>query len=93
MYIFNCPIDTAYVDQNVWCDYYRTLVPYDSDADQLDEPDYDMYVHYLAYRIKKRLNPNLDEHKDSDFLEWQRRKQIALQNEYMGSDISFIPDI
>lgn len=90
---FNCPIDTAYVDQNIWCDYYRTLVAKDSDADELDEPDYDMYIHYLAYRIKKKQNPSLDEHKDSDFLEWQRRKQLALSNEYVGSRIQFIPDI
>lgn len=90
---FNCPFDTVYVGQNIWCDYYRTLVPFDSDADELDEPWADMYVDYLAYRIKKRLDPKLDEHKDSDFLEWQRKKQQALNDEYLGSEIRFVPDI
>jgi len=74
-------------------DYYRTLVSMDSDADTLDEPDYDMYVSYLAWRIKKRLKPDLDETKDSDFIEWMRRKQIALNNEYLGVTIQFTPDI
>ena len=90
---FNCPFETAYTGQNVWMDYYRTLVVYDSDADELDEPDYDMYVSYLAWRIKKRLKPDLDETKDSDFIEWMRRKQIALNNEYLGVTIQFTPDI
>ena len=90
---FSCPFDTAYVDQNIWCDYYRTLVPYDSDADVLDEPDYDMFVHYLAYRIKKKLNPSLDDQKDSDYLEWLLRKSNALKNEYLGTEVKFIPDI
>lgn len=90
---FNCPFETAYNEQNIWVDYYRTLVPYDSDADELDEPDYDMYIHYLAYRIKKRLNPSLDDQKDSDYLEWILRKNNVLKNEYIGAEISFYPDI
>jgi hypothetical protein len=90
---FNAPFETAYNGQNIWSDYYRTLVPYDSDADELDEPDYDMYVHYLAYRIRKALSPDLNDQKDPDYLEWLIRKQNALQHEYLGTEISFYPNL
>jgi len=90
---FNCPIDTTYVNQNIWADYYRTLVEYDSDADELDEPDYDMYVPYLAYRIKKKKNKGLQPLTDPDYILWQTKKQTSLRNERLGSEIRFIPDI
>lgn len=60
---FNMPFDTAYVNQNVWVDYYRNLVGYNSDGDVLDEPDYDMYVYYLKAMIKHRKNRG-----ESDFV-------------------------
>lgn len=90
---FNCPFATSYNNMNIWADYYRTLVPYDSDADELDEPDFDMYIHYLAYRIRKALNPSLIDQKDPDYLEWIIRKDNALKHEYLGAEISFYPDI
>ncbi len=68
-------------------------MPYDSDGDILDEPDFDCFVSYLAWRIKKRLKPDLDETKDSDFIEWMRRKQMALNNEYLGVTVRFYPNI
>jgi hypothetical protein len=90
---FNCPFETAYNDKNIWLDYYRTLVDYDSDADELDEPSPDMFMHYLAYRIKKRLNPSMDDQKDPDYLEWIIQKSNNLKNEYLGTEISFYPDL
>ena len=90
---FNCPIDTAYIDQNIWGDYYRTLVAYDSDADELDEPEYDIYVPYLEYKIKKRKNKGLQPLDDPSYLEWLKRKQNSLNNEYLGAEIHFNPGI
>lgn len=90
---FNRPIDTAYVNQNIYADYYRTLVDFDSDADELDEPMYDMYVSYLAWRIKKRKNSNIQDLQDPDFLRWQAEKKTALDGEYAGTEIRMLPDI
>jgi hypothetical protein len=91
---FNRPVGTAYVDQNIYADYYRMLVPMDSDADKLDEPEWDIYVPFLRAKIKQRKaqgNFNLEE--DSDWREWTRRKNEALAKERTGQDINITPDI
>lgn len=90
---FNCPVDTAYVSQNIWCDYYRTLVDYDSDADELDEPEHDIFVPGLAWKIKKRKNKGLIDINDSDYQLWTFKKANALAKEYIGEDIRIKPDV
>lgn len=91
---FNAPIATAYVNQNIWVDYYRTLVGYDSDGDILDEPSYDMYVDWLKAKIKHRKNKGEgDITKDSDFKVFQFKKSVALAKEYDGTEINFSPDV
>ncbi len=90
---FERPISSDYVDQNIWGDYYKTVVEKDSDADELDEPEYDMYVPYLVWRIKKKKDPSLSAVNDSDYLEWVQKKVNALQNEYIGEEVKFVPDI
>lgn len=91
---FNRPIDTAYVNQNIYADYYRTLPGYDSDYDQLDEPDYDMFVEYLKACIKHRRNKGADDiTQDPDYKLWLAKKNNALSTEFLGSDIRLIPSI
>jgi len=90
---FNRPIETTYVNQNIFLDYYRKVVEFQTDFDELDEPYFDIYVPYLAAKIKKRKNPDMDLSKDSDYLEWLARKRIALEGEYDGSFIRLTPDI
>lgn len=100
---FNRPIDTAYVNQNIYADYYRTLVGYDSDADTLDEPQYDMFVDYLKYRIKERRTkggiPVIRSRTgqvfiaDADFQEWNNKKEGALSSEYLETNITFQPAV
>lgn len=90
---FSCPVETSYVDQNIYLDYYRTLVPYDSDADELDEPDYDMFVPYLAYRIKDKKAKGVLPLTDPDYIKWQLKKNNALKAEYAGAEIRIVPDI
>ena len=91
---FNRPIDTAYINQNIWADYYRTLLEFDSDADILDEPEYDMFVNYLAAKIKHRKNRGAgDITQDSDYKVWTFRKINSLNNEYLGTQIRLTPDI
>lgn len=90
---FSSPISTVYVGQNVFADYYRTLVSYDSDADELDEPDYDMFVPYLAFRVKNRKANGTLPLTDPDYQEWMLRKGNALQNEYSGTEVRLSPGI
>ena len=78
---FNRPFDTAYVNQNIYLDYYRTLIGYDSDADVLDEPNFDIFVDYLKAKIKHRKQKGEgDLRADSDYQMWEFKKQTALQN-------------
>ena len=90
---FSCPISTSYVNQNIWGDYYRTLVPYDSDADILDEPQYVMYVPYLAWKIKKKKNSGLIDVNDPDYQEWIRKMGNSISKEYLGTEIRISPDV
>lgn len=91
---FNRAIDTAYVNMNIYADYYRTLVGFDSDADQLDEPEYDMYVHYLMAKIKHRKNRGVgDITQDPDFKIWQVMKATALSREFLSTDLRVTPAV
>lgn len=100
---FNMPVDTAYVGMNVYMDYYRTLVGFDSDADTLDEPQYDMYVDHLKYKIKERkLKGNIPVIKtrtgqiyiaDADYQSWSQKLQNALATEQLEADIRIFPDV
>ena len=79
---------------NIYADYYRTLVGYNSDADVLDEPQYDMYVNYLKAAIKHKKNKGEgDMTNDSDFKEWEKKRDKALAKEYGGVEIRISPDI
>ena len=90
---FNRPIDTAYVNQNIYLDAYTTIFNTNSDADELDEPNPDIFVSYLAARIKKRRNPDLNLLNDDDYKLWIVKKQEALNKEYIGADVNIVPDI
>ncbi len=92
---FNCPLSTAYASQNVWADYYSTKKTIDSDADELDEPDnvQDGFVHFLAWKIKKRKDKGLIALKDDDYMKWEMIKQNSLGNERLSTDITFTPNI
>lgn len=91
---FNRPIETAYINQNIYADYYRTLLGYDTDGDVLDEPDYDMYPDYLAAKIKyRRQKGQVDLVNDPDFKIWLVKRNEALSREYVATDIRISPDI
>jgi len=91
---FNMPIDTAYIGQNIYLDYYRTLVGYNSDADILDEPNYDMYQNYLAAAIKHRQDKGKkDITQDPDYKLWLFKKNEALSREVLETDIRIAPDL
>lgn len=91
---FNRPIDTAYVGQNIYADFYRRIVGYDSDADALDEPSYDMFVYFLKAKIKeRRAKGNFELDKDADYKVWLLKKQEQLSKERLATDINLIPGV
>ncbi len=92
---FNRIIETTYVDQNIWVDYYSSLPVLNSDADLLDEPDdvQDAYVHFLAYNIKKRKAKGNLPITDDDYMRWIDLKNQGLSAEYIDDQIRFVPDI
>ena len=90
---FNRPIDTAYIQQNISADYYRTLLPKDSDADEFDEPSPDIYVPRLRFSIKKRKAQGNLPLTDPDYIEWLNKKDEALKQEYIASDIRLYPSV
>jgi len=91
---FNCPFESTYVDRNIYIDYYRTLVEYDSDGDTLDESDTDMFISYLKFKIKYlRSSGKLNPTTDSDYIEWITRKNKMISRERINQTVAFIPDI
>lgn len=78
--------------RNIWIDYYKTVVSVDSDSDTLDEPNYDMYVHYLAWAIKKRKEPKTNV-RDSDYMEYERLKKQMIDKEVSGQYLKLWPSI
>jgi len=90
---FNRVVHDDYADMNVWIDYFKTLTAYDSDGDVLDEPDYDMFVNYLSYRIKKRLIKGFNQLTDDDYQQWLLRSNDLIVRETNNQGIQMFPDI
>ena len=82
---FDIPFSDDYAGENAYMDYYTSLPVYDSDADTLDEPEYDMYVYWLKWCIKqKRKSGKLEPEKDADFKQWLIGKDNLINNEQLG---------
>lgn len=91
---FDCPFEDDLADENIYMDYWGKLVEYDSDADELDEPETDMFVSYLKWKIKYKLKGgDIDKTKDTDYLDWMIRKDNLISKEVSGQTIQLIPDI
>jgi len=90
---FNVPFEEAYDGNNIFMDLYRTLPAYDSDADVLDEPDVDMFVSYLKFKIEyKKKRGAIKAEENSDYLEYVRRKEVMKKRQRIGQDVGFSPD-
>lgn len=91
---FNCPIESEHDGKNLFISYYKTLTNIDSDADLLDEPDTDMFVSYLKYKIKARKKRgNIDIKTDPDYIEYVKRKLVQIGNEELHQGVKMVPDI
>jgi hypothetical protein len=89
---FNIPFSNEFAGENIYSDYYSTMPVYNSDADILDEPEVDMFVSYLKWRIKsKQSGGKLDPKTDPDWLIWEKRKTSLIEKQYLGQEINLIP--
>lgn len=90
---FDVPFSDDLAGENIKGDYYKTLPTYNSDADTLDEPEYDMYVSYLRAKIKYlKSNGDLNLEEDGDYKEYRRKRDDMVAKERIGQDVFFIPD-
>lgn len=90
---FDVPFSDDYAGENIYMDYYSTIVTVNDDGDELDEPEYDMYVSYLKYRIKSlKSNGKLERDSDPDFKDWKERSISLINKEISGQDIILIPE-
>lgn len=89
---FDIPFEDDLDGENVYMDYYQELQAHDSDADELDEPFYDLYVPYLRWRIKYlKSNGKIKKEGDPDWKEWEEGKEKVVLQEIGGQDVYLIP--
>lgn len=91
---FDVPFADEYAGENIFMDYYGEIVAYNSDADVLDEPEVDLFVAYLRFKIKyKKSNGMMENPKaDIDYIAWQQGKDAIITKEITGQTIRFIPN-
>jgi len=91
---FDTPVDSSLEGDNVLMDFYRTLPDKDSDADLLDEPDVDMFVSFLKFKIKSRISKGkIKMQDDPDYIDYLGRRNKCIQKEFIHQGMSFSPDI
>jgi len=91
---FNCPFEDDLAGENIFMDYYSTMTAIDSDADVFDEPEYDMFVSLLKWKIKYfKKGGDLKPGEDGDYQEWSKRKSDLISKEMLGQGVYLIPDI
>lgn len=90
---FDVPFADDYAGENVWCDYYSEIPAYDSDGDTLDEPETDLFVHFLRWKIElKKSNGKLKPTESGNYLLWTKGKDDLIKKEYTGQRLEFVPD-
>lgn len=89
---FDIPFEDDLAYENVYMDYFGKLVEYDSDNDTLDEPETDMFVSWLKWKIKYKLKGgDIDKMKNTDYQDWMIRKDNLISKEISGQEIQLIP--
>lgn len=91
---FNQPFSSDFEGANIISDFYRNLPSKDSDADIVDEPDYDALTSYVKMKVKeKKAKGKFNKKEDSDYLDFLTRVSDMMRKETLGQDVGFVPDI
>lgn len=89
---FDIPFSDSVAGENIYMDYYQSLQASDSDSDTLDEPDYDMFVSWLKWKIKYlKAGGAIKAEDDTDYKEWKTRKDALVAKEITGQFGYLIP--
>ena len=87
---FDTPFSDDLAGENIVMDYYQELTAVDSDNDELDEPEYDVFVSWLRWKIKYlKSNGTLMAEEDGDYKEYKRRTQNLIDGEILGQTVEF----
>ena len=90
---FDIPFEDDIAGENIYMDYYQTLTAVNSDADLLDEPEYDFYVNYLKFKIKYlKKNGEIDVTADPDYQMFLTGVERLVVKETTGQYVFFVPD-
>lgn len=91
---FNVPFDSTFEASEVLIDFYNSLPEYDSDSDVLDEPEPDMFVSYLKYKIKYLKDKGkIKRENDDDYQEYIQKLSSMIRKERTGQDVRMVPNI
>lgn len=91
---FNTPFDYSFVGSEILIDFYNSLPEYNSDSDVLDEPEPDMYVSYLKYKIKYlKEKGKIKRETDDDYQEYIQKLSSMIRKERTGQDARIVPAI
>lgn len=91
---FDVPLEDDSKGRAMKGDYYKSIPTMNSDADEFDEPFYDLYVAYLKWKIKyKKANGKIDRDADPDWKDWINGIATLIAQEFPAQSIQFIPDV
>jgi len=90
---FNMPFPDDLAAENIYMDYYSKMSALTDDTTELDEPQYDMYVDFLKWKIKSRKSKGtLQQKDDPDFVAWADKKAKFVGTQIGGQRGYFIPN-
>lgn len=90
---FSQPFADDYAGESVYIDYYKGITDVNSDGDILDETFYNIFIPYLRYKIKQKLDKNLEWKSDVDFIKWSSMKKAQIAKNYLGETTRISVDI
>lgn len=91
---FDCPFASDYEAEGIYIDFYKYVPAVDSDSDELDEIDYDMFVPGLKAKIRQARNNGVQSsvnENDPDWREFNNRISQMAGSDTIDRDIIFIP--
>lgn len=86
-------VNSVYNERNIYLDYYKSLIPITSDADQIVLPDPTIVQYYLAWKALLKLN-NGETNAASEgmFSQYLLRREKCKMKESLNREFYLLPD-
>jgi hypothetical protein len=101
---FDMPHANQWAGQNIYMDYYSIMTPSANESQLVDEPEFDMFVSYLKWKIKylksngmmqasgtEQVQGTIIQSQDQDYQEWITLSSALIQKELSGQRLRFYP--